>query len=88
MSVQNSRKNSSKFYLAMLGVTYISYSSTRPTHDLILKKKLVVHFGSEGCLVLPLLVPEFNEAECTQFKEKELAMHFGSLIWTPYPTSN
>ena len=80
-SVHNSRKkNRYTIYLAMLGATYIGHSSMSHVHNLM-KSPLFTYHGSEGCLVLPLSVAEFDRV-CMQFKTP---MHFGSLVRTPNP---
>ena len=45
---------------------------------------MYTYVGSEGHLVLPLSVAEFDEV-CTRFKEKK-AIHLGIVVWTPGPT--
>ena len=57
----------------------------RHVHDLM-KSQLYTYLGSEGGLVLPLSVAEFDGL-WMQFEEKK-TMHFGSLVWTPNPKSN
>ena len=46
-------------HFAMLGAIYIGHSSMRHVHDLM-KSQLYTYLGSEGGLVLPLSVAEFN----------------------------
>ena len=65
----------------MLGVAYIGHSSMRHVRNLM-KNQLYTYLGSEGRLVLPLSVAEFNGL-CMQFEKK----HFGSLVWTPNPNN-
>ena len=56
----------------MLGVTYIGHSSMRHVHNLM-KSQLYTYLGSEGRLVLPLSVAQFNML-CTQFEENNYAL--------------
>ena len=48
------------------------------------ENKPAVHLSSEGHLVLPLSVADFDKV-CNRFK-KEKAIHSGILVWTPGPT--
>jgi len=43
----------------MLGATYIGHSSMRHVHNLM-KSQLYTYLGSEGHLILPLSVAEFD----------------------------
>ena len=54
----------------MLGAIYIGHSSMRHVHNLM-KSQLYTYLGSEGDLVLPLSVAEFNGL-WMQFEEKQL----------------
>ena len=57
-------------HFAMLGAIYIGHSSMRHVHNLM-KSQLYTYLGSEGGLVLPLSVAEFNGL-WMQFEEKQL----------------
>ena len=57
-------------HFATLGGIYIGHSSTRHVHNLM-KRQLYTYLSSEGRLVMPLLVAEFDGL-CMQFEEKQL----------------
>jgi len=78
-----SGKNSYIFCLAMLSATYISHcSSTRHVQNLM-KSQLYTYLVSEGHLVLPLSVAQFDRV-CTQFEEKSHALWQLSMDSKPY----
>ena len=59
----------------------MQYSSTTHAHSLI-KRQLYTYLRSEGRLVLPLSVAEFDGL-CMRFEDKT-TMHFGSMDSKPY----
>ena len=69
-SAHNSREKQLYIFLATLVATYIGQCSTWLVQNLM-KTQLYTYLGSEGLLVLPLSVAEFDGL-CTQFEEKQL----------------
>ena len=69
----------------MRGAILISHSLTRHVHNLM-KSQLYTYFGSEGRLVLAFIGCRVRWA--MHAIQEKTTMHFGSLVWTPNPTSN